>query len=254
MPQTANVDGRNNIIVQIVGDGNTVVPSYAHLTLLRYLTRRQMVKEVYFLSPYTKTTQLIGREADLAALQAWLGSPALISVRVLIGRAGSGKTRLALDLCDTVSKEGEMRCWDAGFVTGPELERFRQQQNLASWGWQRPTLIVIDYAASKTRALRHWLQELADYAGEPGGPLRLLLLERHADTNGGWWQEAFGRGGWTAEAVARLLDPPQPIALPRLAEASCNIKSSTRRWPQSARRSDRRIRAQIPTSPVVSAS
>ncbi|MBI3246825.1 MAG: tetratricopeptide repeat protein [Deltaproteobacteria bacterium] len=93
------------------------------------------------------------------------------------------------------------------------------QQNLATWGWQRPTLIVIDYAASRARQLHDWFAELAENGGDPQKPLRVLLLERHADPAGGWWQEAFGRGDGDAQAVRHLLDPAdRPVALPSLAD------------------------------------
>lgn len=211
-------DGRNNLIIQIQGDGNSVVEHLPHLTLTRYLTRRQPDEnesEANLLTPYRMAIPMIGRDTQVAELQAWLASAKPISIRVLIGRAGSGKTRLALELCDAAVQQQ----WDAGFVAERELERFMTQQNLATWGWQRPTLIVIDYAASRAQQLHDWFVELADNGGAARPPLRVLLLERHADPAGGWWQEAFGRGDGDAQAVRRLLDPADhPVALPSLAD------------------------------------
>ena len=144
---------------------------------------------------------------------SWLALDKAISIRVLTGGAGSGKTRLALELCDRADRKE----WDAGFVTDAELDPFFKEQNLVQWGWRRPTLIVIDYAAARSSLLSKWLVELADHPGHPQKPLRLLLLERHADASGGWWREAFGRGGWDAEAVRDLLDPTDgPVRLPSL--------------------------------------
>jgi len=76
---------------------------------------------------------------------------------------------------------------------------------------------VIDYAAVHAERLGRWLGELADNPGDPEKPLRLLLLERHAEAGTGWWQTAFGRGGFGARAVQKLLDPAAPVALARLA-------------------------------------
>jgi hypothetical protein len=43
---------------------------------------------------------LVGRQEELAELLGWLGSPTPSSVRCLTGRAGSGKTRLGIELCE----------------------------------------------------------------------------------------------------------------------------------------------------------
>ena len=44
----------------------------------------------------------------------------------------------------------------------------------------------------------------------------MLLLERWADPNGGWWIEAFGRGSGDSDVVHQLLDPAEPVALAAL--------------------------------------
>ena len=135
-------------------------------------------------------------------------------MRVLTGRAGSGKTRVALELCEEVQKD-----WDAGFVRDLELRRFLGAQNLSTWGWQRPALVVIDYAASHAVPLCGWLGELADYSGPATERLRLLLLERQADAGAGWWQTVFAPGGFGERGIERLLDPAKPIALQPIADA-----------------------------------
>ncbi|HKV11089.1 MAG TPA: tetratricopeptide repeat protein [Thermoanaerobaculia bacterium] len=216
--QHAEVFGRNNVIVQIQGDHNKVTPiaELPHLTLTRYLTRRRggdrpSGEAAEILSPYALAIPFIGRESVMADLWTWMEKDQPVSVRVLTARGGGGKTRLALELCEEATRKG----WFAGFVTDRELQRFLAQQNLSTWGWNRPTLVVIDYAASRARLLHDWLVELADNAGDSGHPLRLLLLERHADPSMGWWLEAFGRGGGDADAVRRFLDPAgRPFTLP----------------------------------------
>jgi tetratricopeptide (TPR) repeat protein len=218
--QRAEVSGDRNVVVQIVGDGNTVVPGYAYLSLTRYLNRRVLPGQgeplgeaAALLSPYAFSVPLVGREKVLADLWAWMRNGRPISIRVMTARAGTGKTRLALELCEQAVREG----WDAGFLPDGELVRFRAAQNASTWGWRRPSLVVVDYAASRVEPLREWLIELADHAGYKGKPLRLLLLERHADPSSGWWREVFGVGGGDAEAVAQLLNPPAgPFELPPL--------------------------------------
>ena len=205
--QHAQVSGVGHVVVQIVGDGNTVRADTPHLLLTRYLNRRLAEDEdrgeAALLSPYSLAVPLVGRERVLADLWTWMNTHPRISVRVVTAKAGAGKTRLALALCEKAAEAG----WGAGFLTESEMVRFRGQQNLSFWGWNRPTLIVVDYAAARARTLHDWLVELADHLDQEGPPLRFLLLERHADPVGGWWREAFGVGGGDTEAIARLLDP-----------------------------------------------
>jgi hypothetical protein len=131
--------------------------------LTRYAQRREVRRgengefsAADLVTTYTRSIDLIGREDEKAALWSWLNNGASISVRVLVGSAGRGKTRLALELCETAAATG----WRAGFVTSAELRRFRAQ-NLAAWGWNAPVLVVVDYAASDAELLHDWLAELA---------------------------------------------------------------------------------------------
>jgi hypothetical protein len=87
--QHGKLDGQNNVFVQIAGDNNAVnLKGLAHLTLTRYLTRRRIDSDIDILSPYSRSIPLIGREAELADLRAWLTSDKPIAIRVLTGRGG----------------------------------------------------------------------------------------------------------------------------------------------------------------------
>nr|WP_315230259.1 tetratricopeptide repeat protein [uncultured Albidiferax sp.] len=208
MPHTAHVTGDHNTVVQIAGDHNTVVLGRAFLALTRFEGQRHSNHPLSALSPYSRSTHLLGRDDELASLRAFLSSPQPISVRVLVGGGGSGKTRLALELCDQMQAEG----WDTGFATGTEMERFFAGQNLSTWGWQNPTLVVVDYAAAKAQGLGHWLDELADRTASTPHPLRILLLERYADKDTGWWSTVFG-GGWRALGKLAMVDPAEPVPI-----------------------------------------
>ncbi len=80
--------------------------------------------------------------------------------------------------------------------------------------------MVIDYAAARGKALGAWLKELAGNPAESDKPLRLLLLERHADLNGGWWREAFDSGDSGAYVLQGMLNPREPVRLHPLAPAA----------------------------------
>ena len=211
--QAAHVKGDHNITVQAVGDGISIQLGLPHLTLIPPRNRlpRKSPSPVDLLNPYRRSIALVGREADMQSLWDWLHSPRPIAVRILAGRAGAGKTRAAIELIESLTTE-RPGTWFAGFATGTELWRFYEKENLAQWGWARPTLVVVDYAASLVEPLRAWLRELAQHPGHPDRPLRLLLLEREAAANDGWLQ-SLARGGQSDARLPELFDPLEPKRL-----------------------------------------
>src|ERR1022692_4292141 len=211
--QNARVDGDHNIVVQALGDGIQVQVGLPHLTLVPPRNRlpRKSPGPVDLLNPYRRSIALVGRDADMQSVWDWLHSTRPIAVRTLAGRAGAGKTRAAIELIERLNEERSGQ-WFAGFVTGSELRRFPDKENLAQWGWARPTLVVVDYAASLVEPLRGWLGELAQHPGRQGRPLHLLLLEREAGANEGWLQ-TLTRGGQSEARLPELFDPLEPKRL-----------------------------------------
>ena len=195
------------------------LPSTApELVLERPAQRRIEVRnELDLLIPYQRTTEFSGRDRELASLGAWVQSDAPVSVRVLTGPGGSGKTRLAVELLEWL-EEKEPGAWNLGFLTQAEMERFSGVQNLSRWQRRKPVLAVLDYAAGAAERLRAWIEQLS--AAEPGGAkLRLLLLEREAGLETGWLSTILPRGYGKA-AAAGLFDPPEPVRLQPVAEAA----------------------------------
>ena len=192
MTQTTSAVGNGNYIIQIQGDGNSVVTGLPHLELTR---RRGLAshietdsgtgkpREIDVIRPLTRSIEMMGREVELADLRAWLHQEKPISVRVITGAAGYGKTRLALELIEEMVPQG----WRAGFLTRAEMKRFREQRDLAGWGWNAPILAVVDYASASARDLHAWLKKLEDSAvwddaeTNSKSPLHILLLERQAE-------------------------------------------------------------------------
>ncbi len=210
MEQRAAVDGSYNVTVQIVGENNQVtVAGAAALRLTMFPRRRKEGGDIGLLSAYTQSIDRVGRDSEMAELRAWLATERDIAIQVRTGKAGTGKTRLAFDLCDELLKEGK---WLAGFVNGDQLANFTNDAG-ARWGWEQPTLAVVDYAAERAEALHRWFGQLADFVPHGGLPLRILLLERQADAKSGWLQTVLGSGVSAARAVRAMLDPGTPIAL-----------------------------------------
>jgi tetratricopeptide (TPR) repeat protein len=214
----AHVDGRHNIVVQAIGSGiNVSVDSrvpHLRLTLFEARTKRARGDgaDAALLSAYrTDVVPLLGRDNAVQDLQHWIAADRDASIRVLTGGAGRGKTRLALELVRKAAHEG----WLAGFVEQGELDRFRAQHNVAEWAWDKPVLIVVDYAASRVDQLRDWIGELVDASIESGRPpLRMLLLERQAQRAIGWLASVCGHGqDDRSRAAISMLDPPEPVEL-----------------------------------------
>ncbi len=220
--QTAQAHGERNIIVQASGSGHTInVLGSAYLTLISPLRNkvRTPIRDLDLLDPGARAVPLTGRDQDKKELRDWLCSERVISVRTVTGPGGSGKTRLALEVMLEVAGEAT-NPWDAGFLSHAEARRFVAAQNLSSWGWQRDTLIVIDYAASFTPELRTVLSELSNSERTPESPrLRVLLLERHASTETGWYSSLVS-GDWQSEAVRDLFDPWEPVKVRPLEECA----------------------------------
>jgi tetratricopeptide (TPR) repeat protein len=160
-----------------------------------------------------RATDLVGRQEELRPLKLWLamkGEDRDIAVHCLTGRAGAGKTRLAIELCEWAESAG----WSTGFVGEAELARFHEHHHPSEWRWQQPTLVVVDYAAVSSRVLRAWLAELARGAAAPDElPLRILLLERFADRHSGWWEDLIRPGGYSGPGPDVLIDRLAPLAL-----------------------------------------
>lgn len=114
----------------------------------------------------------VGRDTELEELQAFLNTEPTFSWWLWTGPAGTGKSRLALELCRAVSGD-----WSAGFLreeSQPALDRLQPT---------RPMLVVIDYAAQRSAWLSDVLFRLSQRALH--APVRVLVLERQAA--GTWW-------------------------------------------------------------------
>ena len=114
-----------------------------------------------------------------------------------------------MELCRELGPE-----WQAGFVDGIEARRFFRQTNLADWGWQKPVLVVFDYALTLLDVLPDWMRELCAIQESPH-PLRIVLLERQAgEGQGGWLERAFPGGFGILPTCPRDLLDGEPRLLP----------------------------------------
>ncbi len=144
-------------------------------------------RELDVLDPARGWLPLIGREQELADLQAWLENKADISVHALSGSAGTGKTRLAIGLCAAIVRYASAGSgWLAGFLSSNSLPRLAEVFATTTLEWARSTLLVIDYAAQGYEALDRWLDLVTAGPALKTARLRILLLERQAPEGFDW--------------------------------------------------------------------
>lgn len=195
------------------GDGNTVeiIGAGARLKLDRlHAQKAEPTSAIELLRTDVRATTLVGRAADLRALAEWRSAPSQIAVRCVVGGAGAGKTRLAIEACEAAEAEG----WAAGFAPSAELARFHAKQNLVHWALPQDALIVVDYAATSLPVLKEWFGFLAPERNrQDGGKLRILLLERQADPENGWWAELTRRESIDKAGPAELIGAQALFAL-----------------------------------------
>ena len=192
--QTATVTGGDhNIVVQNTGShvviqvGAHRLQAYTHQQYLsgyqsdgeRGLLIAQLQRIPFYLPP---------REPDLLQLRAWLDSPQTISIRTLLGRAGTGKTRTAVEF---VNREQSRADWNFGWLFGDELQRFIQHASLAGKIWTGNVCLILDYASASVDSLKKLLQQGLVHAQAGHGKLRLLLLDR---SDSGWYASLLPLG------------------------------------------------------------
>ncbi|MCP4007233.1 MAG: tetratricopeptide repeat protein [bacterium] len=165
-----------------------------------------------------RSIPLRGRDRDLADLWQWFESDAPVSARLLIGRAGAGKTRLAFELIWRIAATYGSEC-TAGVVERTDLLAYERNHAWADWSWEKPSLLVIDYAQPLSTSLCGLLRRLAEVDPEnPSRPkLRLLLLDRYASEHSGWFSDLLNDYSAIAGGpVSACFDPPVPVPVTEL--------------------------------------
>ena len=128
-----------------------------------------------------------------------------ISVRLLTGVGGAGKTRLALEMCHRLQKQG----WQTGFLTSDKVqfENTLQSLRLAN----QPTLIVIDYSETRQQELLRLVKSLLA-SPQHSQQMKVLLLAR----DGGEWWDLLPSQEAACEALLDGMATTGPYILPKL--------------------------------------
>ena len=139
--------------------------------------RRYAASPASLLRADAEVVGFLGREPQLARLREWCEGTGL-SVFMLVGPGGQGKTRLARQLAEELGRSG----WVIGHL-GEQSRDLRANHEIFArlQGCGRPLLIVVDYAETRTDQIA----DLVRLAGRPRAAIRILLLARSA---GDWWE------------------------------------------------------------------
>lgn len=136
------------------------------------VARRQSGGPSSLLAPDRQIVPFQGRAAELDALVTWCqgkGSP----LRLITGPGGVGKSRLAAELNERMTRRG----WECVAVGEDNESTILGRVRGAT---DKPILLVVDYADT-----RHELDDLVRQVANDPTDLRVLLIARSA---GEWWQ------------------------------------------------------------------
>lgn len=164
--------------------------------------------------------------AALDALLGWLTSDGALATQLVVGPAGAGKTRLALELADQAIAQGWQCSW-------PTVGRQLDAAALVESG-TGPVLVVVDDAESHA-GLPQFLGQVIGDGTRPR--LRILLLARQ---EGEWWRRVLALRD---RRTGNLLDRRELIAIGPL----CSPQDSGRAFQQAVTAFARRLNASRPS-------
>jgi Glycosyl transferases group 1/Tetratricopeptide repeat len=148
------------------------------------------------------------REPFLLTQLTWVtGTDYPVGVRLLTGEGGTGKTRLALEMCQRLSIDG----WRTGFLSADLQKSTAEQLAKTLMQSQQPLLLVLDYAETRTSELIALLEALLSPSTQ-GQKIRLLLLAR---SSGEWWGRLPAENG-KCEALLDGAATTGPYPVPAL--------------------------------------
>lgn len=161
-------------------------------------------------------TPFVDREAEIASLTRWYDDPGRISVMLVFGAGGQGKTRLIRRFADILGERDEPpQVWQAFSLTEAFVRGMAGDDRSADSGSEAPAgiLLLIDEADGWPR--RKLLKLVRDVAAWQCGRVRVLLTSRAA---GMWWTGLRAELD-LAEVTWRLrrLEPLGPADLRELA-------------------------------------
>ncbi|MCH8621764.1 hypothetical protein [Undibacterium sp. TS12] len=129
-----------------------------------------------------RATKLFGRDDELRQLKEFCNTDSKFLWWGIIGKGGTGKSRLALELAHAL--DVPQKNWNWMFLGHGSTLTSNLACLASDWTPEQPTLLVVDYVAGVADQLKEALNTCAKKATKWKYPVRLLFLER--TTEGGW--------------------------------------------------------------------
>ncbi len=151
----------------------------------------------------------IGRDAELAQLEHFMNSADAVSWCAISGMGASGKSRLALELCNIYKKKR----WRSGFY-----DYHFSKSLLSTWNPKHAHLIVIDYAGKDIEIPLELIKHAVHLKNSEQllYPIRIVLLDREAQST----IEAICKTFTFGESIKRCLYSPSIFNLAPVTEES----------------------------------
>lgn len=164
-----------------------------HDSFAEYIDNQKVLQEVPFKLDYrSKAIPFVGRIKELKEIDAFCASGKQISWWAVIGKGGSGKSRLVYHY---IKENINLPNWKMCFL--PE-EFFKQvngggkYKNWNIWTYSKNLLLVVDYVQKYAKETAQWIEGLA-INNSITRKIRILLLERTDGEKSLWMKEGFGK-------------------------------------------------------------
>ena len=164
------VFGCNNRVVNIVNSDGTATEFKPHVD---WNLKPQAGGSSAFLEWRARLTPLIGRADEIKQLLDWANEESPLSFKVIQAPGGIGKTRLAAEVAQILSKINGRNGWSAGFMSLIDFRITARMQWIGNW------FIVVDYPEHSPDRLAELMRAAkASLSEERIYKLRVLLLCR----------------------------------------------------------------------------
>ena len=162
-----------------------------HDSFAEYIDNQKVMQKVQFKLDYrSEEIPFVGRTEEFGEIDAFCASEKQISWWAVIGKGGSGKSRLVYEYIKNNMGSAE---WKMCFLR----EEFFSQaggggkyKTWNTWTYDKNLLLVVDYVQKYAKEVAQWIEGLSN-SNSITRKIRILLLERTDGEQSLWMREGF---------------------------------------------------------------